>query len=63
MNNLTKSTQAILLLTSSFSKYASNEEQPLSASEWGLFASWLYEHNMKPEDLLVKEFEENLKEW
>ena len=63
MTDLSPSTQAILLLTSAFSKYASDEEQPLSVSEWGLFAAWLHEHNMKPEDLLKKDFEVKLKEW
>jgi len=63
MNNITPSTQAVLLLTSSFSKHARNEEKPLSVSEWGLFAAWLHVHKMKPEDLLEKDFEENLKDW
>ena len=63
MTDLIPTTQAILLLTSAFSKYTSDEEQPLSVSEWGLFAAWLHEHNMKPEDLLKKDFEVKLKEW
>lgn len=63
MTDLVPSTQAILLLTSSFSKYEDDKEQPLSVAEWGLFAAWLYEHNMKPEDLLEKDLEVKLKEW
>ncbi len=63
MTDLIPSTQAMLLLTSPLSKYASDEEQPLSVAEWGLFAAWLHEHNMKPEDLLEKDLEIKLKEW
>lgn len=63
MTDLIPSTQAMLLLTSSLSKYASDEEQPLSVAEWGLFAAWLHEHNMKPEDLLEKDLEIKLQEW
>lgn len=63
MNNIKPSTQATLLLTSSFSKYESKEEKPLSTSEWGLFASWMHEHKMKPEDLLEQGFEDKLKDW
>jgi len=63
MHNLSPSTQAILLLTSSFSKYTIHEEQPLSVSEWGFFAAWLHKHKMKPENLLEKDCKENLKEW
>ena len=63
MNYMKPSTQAILLLTSSFSKYSRNEEKPLSPEEWGLFASWLYVHKMKPEDLLEQKFENKLTDW
>lgn len=63
MTDLTASTQAILLLVSPLSKYENDEEQPLLVAEWGLFAAWLYEHNMKPEDLLGKELEVKLKDW
>jgi len=63
MNDLSPSTQATLLLTSSFSKHTINVETPLSVSEWGLFAAWLHENKMKPEDLLEKGYLEKLKQW
>jgi hypothetical protein len=39
--NLSISAQAILLLTSYFSKPVNGEVKPLTISEWGRFAFWL----------------------
>jgi predicted Rossmann fold nucleotide-binding protein DprA/Smf involved in DNA uptake len=63
MQELSQSTQAILLLTSSFSKYDDIKLKPLSPSEWGVFALWLHANNLKPEDLLENNIEEILQDW
>lgn len=63
MQELSQSTQAILLLTSSFSKYDDEKLKPLSPSEWGVFASWLHKNNLKPDDLLENDIEEILQDW
>lgn len=44
--------QAVLLLTSRFSKQGSDAYKPLTPGEWGRFASWLNENSISPEDLL-----------
>ncbi|MDM5270780.1 DNA-processing protein DprA [Sulfurovum sp. zt1-1] len=63
MYNITPSTQAILLLTSSFSEKKSEDIMPLNPVEWGRFALWLHEHDLKPEDLVYGEVEELLSLW
>jgi len=63
MNTITSSTQAILLMTSYFSENRVEDVIPLNVQEWGNFAQWLHEHNLKPEDLLRGDIEELLKEW
>ena len=63
MYEITPSTQAILLLTSSFSEKKSEDVTPLNSLEWGRFALWLHEHKLKPENLLQNDFEELLTQW
>jgi len=63
MNSITSSTQAILLMTSYFSENRVDDVIPLSVEEWGVFAQWLHEQSLKPEDLLRGDIEELLKDW
>jgi predicted Rossmann fold nucleotide-binding protein DprA/Smf involved in DNA uptake len=63
MNELSISTQAILLITSDFSKNSIDNTKPLNPQEWGEFAKWLNEHNLKPEDLLTGDIQNLLQEW
>jgi len=61
--SLTPQTQTILLLTSHFSKSEENEVKPLTRKEWGRFAIWLKQQNMKPEQLLINSLQEQLATW
>ena len=63
MNKLSTSTQAILLMTSDFSKNSIDTTKPLNPQEWGEFAKWLNEHNLKPEDLLTGDIQGLLQGW
>ena len=63
MYEITPSTQAILLLTSSFSEKKLEDAMPLNPVEWGRFALWLHEHDLNPENLLQGNFEELLLLW
>ncbi|MGM0985015.1 MAG: DNA-processing protein DprA [Pseudomonadota bacterium] len=49
---LSTAAQATLLLTSYFSKPTKGAAKPLTPTEWGRFAQWLYEENHNPGDLL-----------
>ena len=61
--NLSKSSQAIILLTCYFTKANDAEQRPLTPSEWGRFAKWLHENQYTPEDLLTREVKDILIEW
>ena len=61
--NLSKSSQAIILLTCYFTKANDSEHKPLSPTEWGRFAKWLHENQYTPEDLLTREVKDILIEW
>lgn len=61
--NLSKSSQAIILLTSYFTKANDSEHKPLTPTEWGRFAKWLHENQHTPEDLLTREVKDILIEW
>ncbi|HIJ80901.1 MAG TPA: DNA-protecting protein DprA [Desulfuromonadales bacterium] len=52
MTNIAPDTQAVLLLTTWFTKAAKSDPNPLTASEWGRFANWLKEHEKTPSGLL-----------
>lgn len=60
---LTKNTQAILLLTSYFSKASLEKVKPLTTAEWAKFAYWLREQNISPERLLSSDLSQTLKGW
>lgn len=61
--NLTNNAQAILLLTSYFSKPIKGAAKPLTITEWGRFAHWLYDKKHKPADLLGDEQQDILSRW
>jgi predicted Rossmann fold nucleotide-binding protein DprA/Smf involved in DNA uptake len=46
-------TQAILLLTLHLGGRPASNERPLTPTEWGRFARWLYAHGLTPERLLA----------
>ena len=50
--NLSRQTQAILLLTVTFGKNDTELAKPLSKREWSRFAVWLKDKNLGPSDLL-----------
>jgi len=60
---LSNNAQAILLLTSYFSKASKEAVKPLSNSEWGRFALWLKENSLKPEGLIKENTEQLLSSW
>ncbi len=60
---MTPQTQAILLLTSYFSKPSKAAPKPLSATEWGRFASWLKGRSLSPGHLLNGSMTDSLGEW
>lgn len=61
--HLTPQTQAVLLLTSHFSKPRSGDVKPLTPSEWGKFALWLRNGKRGPEALLSGNLRETLSGW
>ena len=56
-------TQAVLLLTSRFSKSGSNSVKPLTPKEWGRFAAWLRDHDLTPRQLMNCHPRELLSGW
>jgi len=56
-------TQAILLLTSHFSKPTENEVKPLTPKEWGRFAIWLKQQEVNPDQLLTGKLPDWLATW
>lgn len=62
-NNLySENTQAVLLLSTFFSKPKKDEARPLTAIEYGRFARWLHEFNYTPSSLL-HQFDEIVSKW
>jgi predicted Rossmann fold nucleotide-binding protein DprA/Smf involved in DNA uptake len=62
-NNIySENTQAVLLLSTFFSKPKTNEARPLTAIEYGRFARWLHEYNYMPSSLF-HQFDEILSKW
>jgi predicted Rossmann fold nucleotide-binding protein DprA/Smf involved in DNA uptake len=47
--------QAVLLLTSHFTKSDKGEPRPLSTHEWGKFAYWLKDRGLQPDSLLSED--------
>lgn len=56
-------TQAILLLTSHFSKNSVSDVKPLTPKEWGRFALWLKDHDVAPEMFLQGNTAELMQGW
>jgi len=56
-------TQAILLLTTHFTKDRRGEEKPLTPKEWGRFAGWLKSRTLTPESLLKENLNVLLEDW
>ncbi len=61
--NLSITAQAILLLTSYFSKPAKDDVKPLTILEWGHFALWLKNNEYTPADLLNENAHEIINKW
>lgn len=61
-NHYSENTQAVLLLSTFFSKPKKDEARPLTAIEYGRFARWLHEHNYTPSSLL-HQFDEIGSKW
>lgn len=63
MQALNPDTQAILLLTAYFGKPVGSEPKPLTSTEWGRFALWLKEQEIRPGELLIRNPAECLPGW
>lgn len=61
--NLSKNTQAVLLLTSHFTKSVHDAVKPLTPTEWGRFAVWLKEQGLSPTQLLNVNIADSLSDW
>ena len=61
--SISPNTQAILLLTSHFSKAKGGSVKPLTPKEWGRFALWLKEKSLTPEQLMTGHLDELLNGW
>lgn len=61
--SISPNTQAILLLTSHFSKAKGGSVKPLTPKEWGRFALWLKEKSLTPEQLMTGHLAELLNGW
>ena len=61
--NLSQNTQAVLLLTSHFTKSVSDAVKPLTPTEWGRFAAWLKEQELSPTQLLNGNVADTLSNW
>ena len=60
---ITPNTQAVLLLTSHFSKSSGNSAKPLTPKEWGRFAGWLRDHELTPQQFMSCHPQELLSGW
>lgn len=60
---LNEDTQAILLLTSHFTKGTRGQAKPLGPSEWGRFAHWLRDRQLRPGTLLRDDVTSVLAGW
>ncbi|MFA5016613.1 MAG: DNA-processing protein DprA [Methylobacter sp.] len=61
--NLNENTQAVLLLTSHFTKLTQDAAKPLTPTEWGRFAAWLKEKELSPAQLLGGDVADMLSTW
>ena len=60
---LSNQAQAVLLLTSHFTKSDKGEPRPLSTHEWGKFAYWLKDRGLQPDSLLSEDPRRLLSGW
>lgn len=63
MQQLSNQAQAVLLLTSHFTKADKGEPKPLSAHEWAKFAYWLKDRGLQPASLLSDDPKQLLSGW
>ncbi|MCP4766530.1 MAG: DNA-processing protein DprA [Gammaproteobacteria bacterium] len=61
--SISPNTQAILLLTSHFSKAKGGSVKPLTPKEWGRFALWLKKKSLTPEQLMTGHLDDLLNGW
>jgi predicted Rossmann fold nucleotide-binding protein DprA/Smf involved in DNA uptake len=61
--SVSPNTQAILLLTSHFSKPKKDGIKPLTPKEWGRFALWLKDKDLTPDQLLLGSIGHHLEGW
>jgi len=61
-NQYSENTQAVLLLSTFFSKPKKGEVRPLTVIEYGRFARWLHEFNYTPSSLF-HQFDEVVSKW
>ena len=60
---VTRETEAVMLLTVSFGKSGTAATKPLTPTEWGEFAGWLKDGALGPGDLLNGNLTDLLKRW
>jgi len=60
---LTTTAQAILLLTSYFSKQTKDTAKPLTIAEWARFAEWLKINRISPSELLTETKDKVFEQW
>lgn len=60
---LSDQAQAVLLLTSHFTRSDKGEPRPLSTHEWGKFAYWLKDHGLQPSALISEDPKQLLSSW
>lgn len=61
--DLSKNTQATLLLTAYFNKASQTSSRPLTITEWARFAAWLVDHKITPEDLMTSDLGATMAGW
>lgn len=61
-NHYSENTQAVLLLSTFFSKPKKDDARPLTAIEYGRFARWLHEYNYTPSSLF-HQLDEIITQW
>jgi len=60
---VTRDTEAVMLLTVSFGKSGAGVTKPLTPTEWGEFAAWLKNGALAPGDLLKCDLADMLEHW
>ena len=60
---MTRTKEAVLLLTTSLGDSQIDATTPLTPTEWGEFATWMREHDLDPGDLLHSDLDDSLSVW